>query len=112
MAKIIDPETAALLIRDGDSVMFGGSGSGHGVADAVIEAIVSRFKIAGSPGNLTLSSVVTVGDWEDRGFSRFALPGLAKTGHHGRIQTVRGCRIWHWRMGIQAYTLPQGALCS
>jgi propionate CoA-transferase len=110
VAKIIDAGTAASLIRDGDSVMFGGSGSGHGVADAVIEAIVSRFKDTGSPGNLTLSSVVTVGDWEDRGFSRFALSGLAKrviTAGFNNCPRMSDLAVAN---EIEAYTLPQGAL--
>ena len=39
MAELIDASTAAGLIRDRDAVLFGGSGGGHAVPEAVIEAL-------------------------------------------------------------------------
>jgi propionate CoA-transferase len=110
MAKTIDASAAAALIHDGDSVLFGGSGSGHAVADDVIEAIVRRFQETGQPRRLWLSSIVTIGDWDDRGFSRMAIPGLVR-----RVVTAgfNNCpRISDLAIAneIEAYTLPQGAL--
>lgn len=110
MAKIIDASEAAALIEDGDSILFGGSGSGHAVADDIIEAIVARFQDTGRPCRLCLSSIVTIGDWEDRGFSRLAIPGLVK-----RVVTAgfNNCpRISDLAVAdeIEAYTLPQGVL--
>ncbi len=90
--------------------MFSGSGSGHGVADAIIEAIVARFHQSGRPRNLTLSSIVTIGDWEDRGFSRFAVPGLVKRVVSGGFNNCPRISDLAMANQIEAYTLPQGAL--
>ena len=110
MAEIVDHETAAGLIRDGDSVLFGGSGSGHGVADSIIEAIVARFKRTGKPRDLTLSTVTSIGDWEDRGFSRFALPGLVRRVISGGFNNCPRISDMVMANEIEGYTLPQGVL--
>ena len=64
MPEVIDAAAAAGLVRDGDSVLFGGSGGGHGVAEAVIEALAARFLATAAPRGLTLTSIVSLGDWE------------------------------------------------
>ncbi len=43
MPEFVDAETAASLIQDGDAVLFGGSGGGHAVPEAVIEALAAAL---------------------------------------------------------------------
>ncbi len=80
MAEIIDLEGAARLVRDGDHVLVGGSGGGHAVPEAWIEALAERFRTTGRPRGLALMSVVALGDWKTTGFSRLAQPGLLQRG--------------------------------
>ena len=53
---IISAAQAARLIRQGDTLIIGGSG-GIGVAEKVLEALESRFLSDREPGNLTLKSL-------------------------------------------------------
>ena len=52
LSRVITAEVAAGLIRDGDTVIVGGS-AGMGVADAVIVALEKRFLESSTPSALT-----------------------------------------------------------
>jgi propionate CoA-transferase len=110
MPEVIDAAAAAGLIRDGDSVLFGGSGGGHGVAEAVIEALAARFRESASPRGLTLTSIVSLGDWEGTGFNLLADPGLAKRVVSAGFNNCPKIAELALADAIEAYTLPQGAL--
>ena len=88
MPEFVDAETAAGLIQDGDAVLFGGSGGGHAVPEAVIEALARRFLEDGAPRDLTLISVVSLGDWQTTGFNLLAEPGLARRVISARLQQL------------------------
>ena len=109
-AELIDARGAAALVRDGDAVLFGGSGGGHAVPEAVIVALAERFAATGGPRGLTLVSVVSIGDWEHTGFSLLASPGLVRrvvTGGFNNCPRMGALAVADL---IEAYTLPQGAL--
>ncbi len=110
MPEIIDLETAAGLVRDGDTLLVGGSGGGHGVPEAFLVALAERFRATGAPRGLTLWSVVAIGDWKETGFNRLAQPGLLR-------RVVTAGLLNSPRLGppvlageLEAYTLPQGVL--
>jgi propionate CoA-transferase len=110
MAQFIGAETAAGLIRDGDAVLFGGSGGGHAVPEALIEALATRFRTDGRPRDLTLISVVSLGDWEATGFNLLAEPGLARRVISGGFNNCPRFAELALADRIEAYTLPQGTL--
>ena len=108
--QVIDPAAAAGLVRDGDAVLFGGSGGGHAVPEAVIEALAARFLAQGAPRGLTLISVVSLGDWQTTGFNLLAEPGLARRVISGGFNNCPRFAELALADRIEAYTLPQGAL--
>ncbi len=110
MAQILTARQAVDLISDESFVLFGGSGGGHAVPEAIIDALAEKFRETQRPKNLTVASVVSVGDWDTTGFSRFTEPGLVK-----RVVTagLNNCPLLGElaaRDLIEAYVLPQGVL--
>lgn len=110
MVEIIDPAAAAGLIRDGDAVLFGGSGGGHAVPEAIIEALAGRYRASGAPRGLTLISIVSLGDWGATGFNHLAEPGLARRVISGGFNNCPRFAALALADEIEAYTLPQGTL--
>ncbi|MBI2468402.1 MAG: 3-oxoacid CoA-transferase [Candidatus Rokubacteria bacterium] len=110
--EIIEPRAATDLIRDGDTVLVGGSGGGHGVPEAVIEALAERFRATGHPRDLTLMSVVAIGDWKDTGFNRLAEPGLVRRVISAGLNNSPRLGALARADRIEAYTFPQGVLAQ
>lgn len=110
MVNFREPSEAAKLIQNGDTVLIGGSGGGHAVPETMIEAIAERFRRTGEPRDLTLISVVSLGDWESTGFNILAEPGLAKRVVSGGFNNCPRFAALAFADEIEAYTLPQGAL--
>ncbi len=108
--QLIDAAAAAALVQDGDAVLFGGSGGGHAVPEAVIEALAARFREQATPRGLTLISVVSLGDWQTTGFNRLAEPGLARRVISGGFNNCPRFAELALADQIEAYTLPQGTL--
>jgi propionate CoA-transferase len=108
--QVIDAAAAAGLVRDGDAVLFGGSGGGHAVPEALIEALAARFLAQGAPRDLTLISVVSLGDWQTTGFNLLAEPGLARRVISGGFNNCPRFADLALADRIEAYTLPQGTL--
>lgn len=111
-ARLISMAEAAGLVRDGETVWIGGSGAGHSVPQAFIDALAARYQDQASPRGITTVRVVGVGDFADRGMSQLALPGLhactigSNIGNEPRLGAqVRANEI-------QAYSLPQGVLSA
>jgi propionate CoA-transferase len=69
-------DQAAALVRDGDTLLIGGSGGGHAVPDALLAALGARFRDTGAPRAITALHPVGVGDGEQRGLGHLALRGL------------------------------------
>jgi propionate CoA-transferase len=110
MPDFVAAETAAGLIRNGDAVLFGGSGGGHAVPEAIIEALARRFLEDGAPRDLTLISVVSLGDWQATGFNLLAEPGLARRVISAGFNNCPKIAALAQADRIEAYTLPQGTL--
>ncbi|HEX6141070.1 MAG TPA: CoA-transferase, partial [Geminicoccaceae bacterium] len=110
MARFISADEAAALIPSGATVLFGGSGGGHAVPEAVIEALARRFERERAPGDLTLASVVSLGDWDRTGFNLLAAPGLARKLISAGFNNCPKFATLALEDRIEAWTLPQGTL--
>jgi propionate CoA-transferase len=110
MVEVVDAQAAARLIESGQSVVFGGSGAGHAVPEAIIEALGQRFLDAGAPRDLTLISIVSLGDWAKTGFNLLAHPGLTRRVISAGFNNCPEIAALALADRIEAYTLPQGAL--
>ncbi|WP_420112857.1 CoA-transferase [Pseudactinotalea sp.] len=110
--KLVTPQEAVGLVNNGDAVWIGGSGAGHAVPQAFIEALAQTYAQVGAPSGLTTVRVVGIGDFAEIGMSQLALPGLhARTitsniGNEPRL----GAMV---RAGqLEAYSFPQGVLSA
>ncbi|MEM6849680.1 MAG: CoA-transferase, partial [Pseudomonadota bacterium] len=108
--KLSTPAEAIARIADGAAVFVSGSGGGHQVPEAMIDALAERFRDTGTPKGLTLCSVVSLGDWDTAGFSKLALPGLAKRVISAGFNNCPAIAGLATAGEIEAYTLPQGVL--
>lgn len=111
-ARIITAAQAAALIRDRDTVYFGGSGGGHGVAEDVIEAIRDRYAALKTPRDLTVAATVSIGDWEKTGFNHLAARGLVRHVINGGLNNCPKMAQLAFEETIQVHTLPQGVLAQ
>ncbi|RKS67704.1 propionate CoA-transferase [Actinomadura pelletieri DSM 43383] len=105
-------DDALALVRDGDAVWVGGSGAGHGVPQAFIDALAERFRATGHPRDLTTVRVVGVGDFADKGFSQLGLPGLARRTIGSNIGNEPRLGALVADGALEAYSLPQGVLSA
>jgi propionate CoA-transferase len=109
MRRVTAAEAAA-LVRDGDTLLIGGSGGGHAVPDALLEALGSRFRETGAPRGITALHPVGVGDGANRGLGHLAQKGLLKRNIAGSYVNSPPIGAMALRDEIEAWSLPQGAL--
>jgi propionate CoA-transferase len=108
--QLLSADAAAALVRDGDTIVIAGSGSGHAIPESLIEAVERRFLAESSPRGITSIHPVGLGDRSHRGVSRFGHPGLLKRIVCGTIVDSPAVANMARDNEIEAYTLPQGAL--
>lgn len=108
--KLIDVNHAVQLIGDGSTVIVGGSGAGHAVPQAFIDALAGHFDETGRPRDLTTVRVVGIGDFADRGFSQLAKPGLMTRTIGSNIGNEPALGALVDADDIEAYSFPQGVL--
>jgi propionate CoA-transferase len=101
---------AAALVRDGDTVLIGGSGGGHAVPDALLAALGDRYRKSGQPRALTIVHPVGLGDGKTRGAGHLAQDGLLKRAVAGTLVNSPGIAQMALDEKIEAYTMPQGAM--
>ncbi|CAM5222618.1 Acetate CoA-transferase YdiF [Castellaniella defragrans] len=108
--EIVDAAQAASLVQSGDHVLVSGSGGGHCVPQAILDALESRFLETGSPGNLTLIHVVGIGDRKLKGAACFRHPGMLRRSVTSALIDSPPLIDLARRNVIESYTLPQGVL--
>ncbi|WP_413726810.1 acyl CoA:acetate/3-ketoacid CoA transferase [Sodalis sp. RH16] len=108
--RIVTAAEVAGLLQDGDTLLIGGSGAGHAVPEALIEAVETRFLADGTPERITAVHPVGLGDRTFRGASRLAHKGLLKRVVCGTLVDSPPLAQLALNDEIEAYTLPQGAL--
>jgi propionate CoA-transferase len=108
--QLVSKEKAASLLGSGDTLVISGSGGGHAVPDALLEALGNRFAATGEPRAITAVHTVGIGDRKTRGADHLAREGLigrwitsAFVDSPALAELARDDRI-------EAYTLPQGVL--
>lgn len=106
----VTAEDAAALVRDGDTLLIGGSGGGHAVPDALLAALGQRFRATGAPRALTALHPVGLGDGESRGLGHLAQKGLLRRNVAGSYVNSPPVAAMALRDEIEAWSLPQGAL--
>jgi len=107
---ILTSDEAGQLLRDGDTLLIGGSGGGHAVPEALIEAVERRFLEDGHPLGITSIHPVGLGDMASTGVGRFAHQGLLKRMVTGALVNMPKIADMAARSEAEIYTLPQGAL--
>ena len=110
--QICSAPDAVRQISDGSAVWVGGSGAGHGVPQALIEALADEFTRTGRPRDLTTVRVVGIGDFGDVGFSQLALPGLMKRTIGSNIGNEPRLGALVAAEALEAYSFPQGVLAA
>jgi propionate CoA-transferase len=108
--QVITADQAARLLQTGDSVLISGSGAGHAVPEAVLEAIERRFLAEGLPRDLCLIHAVGIGDRASKGAARFAHPGMLRRSITGALVDSPPLIDLALQDKIESYTLPQGVI--
>jgi len=109
-AKVISVREAVDLVKDGDTVVVGGSGAGHALPQRFIDELAMVFTAEGRPRDLTTVRIVGIGDFAERGFSQLGLPGLMKRTIGSNIGNEPRLGALVEANEIESYSFPQGVL--
>lgn len=116
MRKLVSPEQAAQLVRDGDVVSVSAS-SGLGCPDRVLEALGARFAAEGHPRDLTTLHPIAAGDmYGIRGMDHLAQAGMLNKVYAGSYPSGPSSlpmpQIWRLigEEAVAAWNLPSGVL--
>jgi propionate CoA-transferase len=107
--KIVTPQEAVAIIRDGDTLCCSGFGS-NGVPVELILALEKRFLETGAPRNLTLLFGGGPGDGADGGVNHLAHEGLLDRvvgGHYGLVPKLGRLAL---EGKVEAWNLPLGVV--
>jgi len=110
VTRVIDVRDAVGLVRDGSTVVIGGSGAGHALPQRFIDELASVYAKEGRPRDLTTVRVVGIGDFAERGFSQLGLPGLMRRTIGSNIGNEPRLGALVEANEIEAYSFPQGVL--
>ena len=109
--KVVSPEEAAAVIRDGDTVSVSGF-VGIGTPDELILAIENCFLGTQQPKDLTLVFTAAPGDGKDRGLNHLAHRGLVKRAVGGHWALLPKLCALALDESIEAYNLPLGCIAQ
>jgi propionate CoA-transferase len=107
--KIVSPDEAAAILRDGDTVSISGF-VGIGTPDELIAAIERRFRATQRPQGLTLVFAAAPGDGKERGLNRLAHEGLVRRAVGGHWALVPKLSKLALDGRIEAWNLPLGCI--
>jgi propionate CoA-transferase len=110
MSKIVSAREAVGLVRDGATLLVGGSGAGHAVPQRFIDELAAVYKSEGHPRDLTTVRIVGIGDFAERGFSQLGLPGLQRRTIGSNIGNEPRLGALVEANELEAYSFPQGVL--
>lgn len=110
--RVITSSEAASLVEPGDNVLVSGSGGGHCVPEAILEAIERRFLETGGPRDLCLIHAVGIGDRKLKGAARFRHPGMLRRSITGALVDSPPLVELARENRIESYTLPQGVIAQ
>jgi propionate CoA-transferase len=110
VSKVISVREAVDLVRDGNTLLIGGSGAGHALPQRFIDELAAVFSAEGRPRDLTTVRIVGIGDFADRGFSQLGLPGLQKRTIGSNIGNEPRLGALVEANELEAYSFPQGVL--
>lgn len=108
--KIITAEQAADLLKDGDTLTTSGFVSSS-IPEALNKAVEQRFLKTGHPQNLTYIYASSQGNKKGCGGEHYAHKGLLKRFVAAHWATVPSLAEMALKNELEAYNLPQGALC-
>ena len=111
MTKIITAEQAAALVKDNTTIAVGGMGLA-GWPEAIAQALEKRFLETGAPRNITVRQGSAIGDWKERGMTRWGHEGLLKRWVGAHIGASPGLAQLSADNKVEAYCLPQGVLVN
>ena len=110
MTKLISVHEAVGLVKDGSTLLIGGSGAGHALPQRFIDELATVFEAEGRPRDLTTVRIVGIGDFAERGFSQLGLPGLQRRTIGSNIGNEPRLGALVEKNEIEAYSFPQGVL--
>jgi propionate CoA-transferase len=110
MSKIVSVREAVEQVKDGATVVIGGSGAGHALPQRFIDELAAVYTETQHPRDLTTVRVVGIGDFADRGFSQLGLPGLAKRTIGSNIGNEPRLGALVEANELESYSFPQGVL--
>jgi propionate CoA-transferase len=111
LKKIVEPEDAVAVIRDGDVIATSGY-AGSGTPDQLLVALEKRFLETGAPRGLTLVHSTGQGDAGEKGLNRIGYERLIRRvigGHFGLMPRVEKLIVDE---RIEAYNLPEGVITN
>jgi propionate CoA-transferase len=108
--RVLSVDQAVKIIHDGDTILIGGSGGGHAVAESLIVALERRYLEAQKPKDITLLHPVGIGDGVEQGVNHLAHAGLLKRIITGAFVNSPAVAEMAIAGTVEAYNLPQGAL--
>ncbi len=107
--KILSPEEAVRIIRDGDTVATEGF-IGSGFAEEIAIQLEQHFLTTGSPKGLTLVYAAGQGDGKDKGLNHLAHDGLVTRIIGGHIGLAPKLQELIRTEKALAYNFPQGVV--
>jgi propionate CoA-transferase len=110
VSKVIGVRQAVDLVRDGSTLLIGGSGAGHALPQRFIDELAAVFRAEGRPRDLTTVRVVGIGDFAERGFSQLGLAGLQRRTIGSNIGNEPRLGELVEAGELEAYSFPQGVL--
>ena len=108
--KVISVRDAVGLVKDGQTLLIGGSGAGHALPQKFIDELAAVFTAERRPRDLTTVRIVGIGDFAERGFSQLGLPGLQKRTIGSNIGNEPRLGALVQNNELESYSFPQGVL--